>query len=48
MLIVFVHQLYLGCLSKGQDDMNAKGMIFMVDTIAGDLGMPFYQSLVTK
>jgi hypothetical protein len=28
--------------------MNAAGMIFRVDTVAGDSGMPFYQSLITE
>jgi hypothetical protein len=27
--------------------MNGAGMIFMLDVLAGDLGMHFYQSLVT-
>jgi hypothetical protein len=47
MLMVFILQLYLQRFSKGEDDMNAAGLTFMLDVVSGDLGMAFYQSLVT-
>jgi hypothetical protein len=48
MLMVFIHQLYLQCFSKGEDDMNAAGMIVVLTEVSGALGMPHFQSLVTN
>jgi hypothetical protein len=47
MMMIFIHQLYLQCFSKGEDDMNAAGMIVVLGGVSGALGRPFFQSLVT-
>jgi hypothetical protein len=45
--MVFIHQLYLQCFSKGEDDMNAAGMMVVLGEVSNALGMPHFQSLVT-
>jgi hypothetical protein len=48
MLMGSIHQLHLQCFSKGEDDMNAAGMTFVLGGVSAVLGMPFFQSLVTN
>jgi hypothetical protein len=46
---LFIRQLYfyLQCFSKGKDNMNAAGLVFILNGVSGALEMPYYQSLVT-
>jgi hypothetical protein len=37
----------LRCLSKGEDDVNAAGLTFVLSGVSAVLGMPNYQSLIT-
>jgi hypothetical protein len=46
--MAFIHQPYLKCFSKGEDDMDASGLTTFMGYIAKLLEEPLFQGLVTK